>query len=96
MKLDLDNLEQMLSVILKKYREVNGNNLVIENDYYWEFDENEVYNVNNEPSSFLIGQITDDWETLKSSFSSDDLLPYDLQRIANILKALSIEKPIYI
>jgi hypothetical protein len=96
MKLKLDNLEKMISIILNKYRDVNGNEILIENDYYWDIDENELYSVSNEPKDFSIGQITDDWRTLESSLGSDDLIPYDLQRIASILKVLSVEKPIFI
>lgn len=96
MKIKLDSIEQMISIILKKYKNINGDEIEIESDYYWTFDENEIYNVNEEPKDFSIGQLTDDWETLKHSFNSDNLIPYDLQRIASILKALSIEVPIFI
>ncbi len=95
MKIRLEEIEQMISVILTKYREVNGNEIIIQSDYYWELDESEIYNVNEEPRDFSIGQISDDLDNLKKSFLSDDLVPYDLQRLAIILKTLSIEKPIY-
>jgi len=96
MKLNLDNIEQMISTILLKYKEFHGNEIEIESDYYWRIDEKETYDVNKEPRDFSIGQLTDDWETLQKSLQSDDLIPYDLQRISNMLQALSIEKPIFI
>ena len=96
MKLKLEDIEQMISTVLLKYRELHGNEIEIENDYYWSFDENELYVFDEEPRDFSLGQLTDDWETLQNSFKSGDLVPYDLQRISNILVALSIEKPIFI
>lgn len=96
MKVELEDIERMISSILLKYREFHGNEIEIENDYYWKVDENEVYVLDTDPKDFSIGQLTDDWKTLQHSFESDDLIPYDLQRISNILTALSIEKPIFI
>lgn len=96
MKLNLDNIEQMISAVLLKYKEFHGNEIEIESDYYWKIDEREIYDVNKEPGDFSIGQLTDDWKTLQKSLQSDDLIPYDLQRISNMLQALSIEKPIFI
>ncbi|MBB2145781.1 hypothetical protein GM921_09805 [Pedobacter sp. LMG 31464] len=94
MKIKLADLEKMLSTILLNYKEMYGNEIKIENDYYWAFDEKEIYTINEEPNDFSLGQLTDDWETLQHNFKSDNLIPYDLQRISSILTALSIEKPI--
>lgn len=94
MRVKLEDIEQMISTILLRYKEVYGNEIEIENDYYWAFDEKEIYAVNEEPKDFSIGQLTDDWGTLQHNFKSDDLIPYDLQRVSNILTALSIEKPV--
>ncbi|NQX38117.1 hypothetical protein SAMN05421820_101124 [Pedobacter steynii] len=95
MKIKLEDIEQMISVLLLRYKEANGNEIEIENDFYWDFASNEIYNPMEEPKDLSLGQLTDDWDTLRHSFLSDNLIPYDLQRISNILKALSIEKPIY-
>ena len=95
MKVKLEDIQQMISAILLNYKEVCGSEIELENDYYWKVDEKEIYAVNAEPKDFSLGQLTDDWETLQNSFKSDDLVPHDLQRLSNILTALSIEKPIY-
>lgn len=94
MRVKLEDIEQMISTILLRYKEVYGTEIEIENDYYWAFDEQEIYTLDDEPKDFALGQLTDDWETLQHNFKSDDLIPYDLQRVSNILTALSIEKPI--
>ncbi len=96
MKIKLEDLEQMISAIFLKYKEFYGNEIEMENDFYWKLEENEIYTPSTQPIDFSLGQLTDDWETLQNSFKSDYLIPYDLQRISNILTALSIEKPIFI
>lgn len=93
MKIKLEEIELMISAIFLRYRETHGDEVEIENDYYWALDEKEIYTVDNEPKDFSVGQLTDDMETLKKSFKSDYLIPYNLRRIANIVTALSIEKP---
>lgn len=95
MKIKLEEIEQMVSTLLSEYRKTVGSEIEINNDFYWDFSSNEIYNPNEEPKDLSLGQLTDDWETLKDSFASDNLIPYDLQRVSNILKALSIEKPIF-
>lgn len=94
MRVKIEVIEQMISTLLLRYKEVYGNEIEVENDYYWAFDEKEIYNVNEKPKDFSLGQLTDDWETLQSNFKTDDLITYDLQRISNILTALSIEKSV--
>lgn len=96
MKVKLDSIEQMLSVILLRYKELYVNEIEIENDYYWRLDEKEIYTLDEEPKDFTIGQLTDDWETVQHNFKTDDLIPYDLQKISSILTALSVEKPVLI
>lgn len=96
MKVKLEDMEQMISIILRQYKEFYGDEIEMENDFYWKLDENVLYAPNMEPRDFSLGQLSDDWDTLQNSAKSGDLVPYDLQRISNILTALSIEKPVII
>lgn len=94
MEVNLKELEQILHLLLLDFQRRNGNEMELKNDYYWDIDSRELYNPYEEPKNISLGQLTDDWETLKNSVKSHNLIPYDIKRVSNILKALSIEKPV--
>ncbi len=94
MKVNIIELQQMISLLVDSFKRANGNEVELNNDFYWSISSDEIYNAYEAPKDMTLGQLTDDWETLKNASKSDSLVPYDLQRIANILKALSIEHPI--
>lgn len=94
MKIDLDKLEQAISILLSQFKKNTGNEIEIKNDFYWDMSTEDIYNPYIEPKNVSLGQLTDDWQTLEKSVNSNSLIPYDLQRISNILKVISVENPI--
>jgi hypothetical protein len=76
MKVKLEDMEQMISIILRQYKEFYADEIEMKNDFYWKLDENELYAPNMEPRDFSLGQLTDDWDTLQNSAKSGDLVPY--------------------
>jgi hypothetical protein len=94
MDINISQLQNIISLMMKSLKERYGDDVELQNDFYWNISSDEIYNVSENPKSLTIGQITDDFFTLKNAFNTDSLTPYDLQRVANILKAISIEYPI--
>lgn len=94
MKIDLKELQQIISLLLLDLKRKQGNEIELTSDFYWDIASDEIYNPYEEPKNISLGQLTDDWETMKSSAQTERLIAYDLQRVSNILKALSIENPI--
>ena len=94
MKIKLNEIETMLSAIFSLYKQEGILELDLKNDFYWDFSQSEIYNTANEPKDFSIGQLSDDWQTLNHEHTSDQFVPYDLQRIANIIRAIGIEHQI--
>lgn len=91
MKVNIDELEKITLLLLSKLRESIGNSVELNNDFYWDISADELYNPYNEPKSITLGQLIDDLEEIIRLRKSDDAIPYDLKRLASILKALSLE-----
>ena len=94
MTINIKELQDIITQLTTIFAKKNGNDIKIENDYYWNLSSEEIYDLTKEPIDFSLGQLTDDWETLKRATQSDTLVPYDLQRVSKILRALSEENPI--
>jgi hypothetical protein len=94
MKINIDELSETVSILLLKLKESKGTEIELTNDYFWDIPEEELYRVSDDPKDLSIGSLVFDWEQVKKALQSDEAIPYDLQRISNIIKALSIENPI--
>lgn len=95
MKVNIDELQQITSYLLSKLKEQKGNEIELENDFYWDISSDELYKPYDDPQNISLGQLSDDLtEIHRLSKSKDEAIPYDLKRIAEILKALSIENSV--
>lgn len=95
MKVNIDELQEIISYLLIKLKEQKGNEIELENDFYWDISSDELYKPYDNPRNFALGQLSADLtEILRLSKTKDEAIPYDLKRIAEILKALSIENSV--
>lgn len=94
MKVKIDNLEKIISLLLKKLKNSKGNEIELDNDLYWAISSEELYNPYEEPKNMTLGQLEDEVNEIMRLMDTDDAIIYDLKRVANILTALSIENPI--
>lgn len=74
-----------------KVKVSKGSEIEISNDYYWDISQDELYSPYAEPKNITLGQLSDDLEEVQRLAKSDDAIMYDLKRLSNILKVLSIE-----
>ncbi|ACE06213.1 hypothetical protein Aasi_0842 [Candidatus Amoebophilus asiaticus 5a2] len=91
MKVKIDDIEKVTSLLLSKLKESKGNEIELNNDFYWDISEEELYNPYQDPKNITLDQLSDDLEEIQRLIKSDDAITYDLKRLASILKALSIE-----
>jgi hypothetical protein len=95
MEINIDELQLILSQLLSRLKEIKGTDIELNNDFYWDIPSEELYNPYQEPKELTLGKLSDDWQEIKRLTDNQlDAIPYDLKRISNILKALSIENPI--
>lgn len=93
MKINVDELQEALTTLLLRLKDYRGDGVELKEDYYWDFCSDEMFDFSKKPVDFSIGQLTDDWETIKNNVKSDTLIAYDLERLSKILIVLSIENP---
>jgi hypothetical protein len=90
--IEIKYLKELFNLVIEKLEKEYGNEISFSNDYYWSLDENEVYNPDEEPKDFSLGQISFDIENLERlKTKTEPLLSNDLITIAEILKAIRIE-----
>jgi len=96
MKVNVDEIRTILNLLLDKLKESKGNIIVLNNDYYWNIWDNELYNPNKKPEGLTLGQLSSDLDDLNMLYQSqaEDATIYDLKKMSEILKALSHENPI--
>ncbi|MDR0467985.1 MAG: hypothetical protein LBG67_03955 [Campylobacteraceae bacterium] len=95
MKVNIDELKKTVMLLLSKLKDGKGDEIELKNDYYWDISSEQLYNPYDKPSEISLGQLPDDLnEIYRLSKSNDEAIPYDLKRVAEILKALSIENSI--
>ena len=91
MKVNINEIQKIISLLLSKLKESKENEIELNSDFYWDIAVEELYNPYDEPKNISLGQLSDDLGEIKRLSISDDAIPYDLKRIAVIIKALSIE-----
>ncbi|ATL49371.1 hypothetical protein COR50_20530 [Chitinophaga caeni] len=92
MRVNIDKLSKVIAILLSNLKNSKGNEVELRNDYYWDISSDQIYNPYDDPNEISLGQLSDDLnEVYRLLSSSDEAIPYDLKRIAEILKALSIE-----
>ena len=59
-------------------------------DYFWEIDAEEIYDCHENPKTFTLGQITEEWEMLQTFLRDKDYYPVntDLRKLGLLLKAI--------
>ncbi len=95
MKVKIDELQKTVTLLLSNLKAQKGNEIELENDFYWDISSDELYEPYNGPKTISMGQLSNDLiEIDRLSEAEDEAIPYDLKRIAEILKALSFENPV--
>lgn len=92
MRVNIEELSKIIAILLLNLRNSKGNEVELKNDYYWDISSEQIYNPYDDPNDISLGQLSDDLnEVYRLLSSSNEAIPYDLKRIAEILKAISIE-----
>lgn len=89
------NKNELLRIIKIISTEIENNltqTIEINKDYYWDLELDKMFDIDKDPSSYTMGQISDDWESIKRLLLKDEIpISYDLVRLAYILFHLRIE-----
>jgi hypothetical protein len=91
MKVNLDELNKITSLLLSKLKEKLGNEIEVNSDFYWDISDEDIYDPYQEPKNITLGQLSDEITEFQNSINSQNGACYDLKLLSNILKALYIE-----
>lgn len=91
MTVSIQEIEEILLHLLLKYRENRGENVEINNDFYWDVFVDGRCNSSEIPKNLGLGQVSFDLQILQDlrTKNYEYALPYHLERIASVLIALS-------
>ena len=95
MKINIDDISKIITLLLLNLKNSKGKEIELKTDFYWDISSIQQYNPYNEPTDISLGQLSDDLNEISRLLKSNgEVIPYDLKRAAEILKALSYENPI--
>lgn len=63
-EIEIDELESAIKIIFAHIRETGVKSVQLEDDFYWDIDMEDLYEVTRNPENFSIGQLTDDLQEM--------------------------------
>lgn len=91
-KINIPELRKITNILLDHIQEMGGDSVDLPVDYYWHIPDEQIYNPNEDtdPSSFTIGQLTDDWQKLRKFLDREEYGPigYGLVWLSAVLRAI--------
>lgn len=71
MRVSTKELRAVTNLLLDHLESTSQSEFDIEEDYYWEAEQGQLYNPYQEPSRLQLGQLSDDWSDLVSILSGE-------------------------
>jgi len=89
MKIELTNLIAIWDKLISHLSELGVDSIVISEDFYWEIMAPERYDVYAQSPEKVIGQLTEDWNTLRQVLvGKKDPIVDDFIKLAAILRSV--------
>ncbi|WP_426490106.1 hypothetical protein [Hymenobacter sp. 102] len=92
--ISISELEQVLFLALEALKRQYGlqGQIPLTQDFYWSIPEDQLYNVDEEPSELTIGQLSEDSQILKEGLARG-ILGFDLLKASHLLRYISHTHP---
>jgi hypothetical protein len=91
-KVKLEDLRRSLEMIISHLKGQGSEWVEIDEDYYWDVADEQMYNPLEDPTEFQLGQLTHDWERLSEIVKGKaPPIGYALVWLASILRAIGKE-----
>ena len=89
MKIDIHELKEIVDKLLEWAIAKYGKTLDISDHFYWNVPASQLYNMEREPTTFDVGQLSDDWLELRKLLSEErEPVRHEFVLLATILHAL--------
>jgi hypothetical protein len=61
-------------------------------DYYWSIPYQDLYRLESQPTTFEVGQLSEDWQGVQRMLEADrDVITFDFVKISAILRELGLQ-----
>jgi hypothetical protein len=85
----IKEIEALFTLVIKRLKKDNIENMQFDFDEYWFITSDEWNNLNEIPQP-AVGSLTEDIDYLKKTITQNEIFTYsDLDRLSNLLKAIS-------
>ena len=90
MKININEVSEVVNLLLKELKEnINKNEVEVDEDYYWFVNKDELYNPYENPKNLTLGQLSEDWDELKSVLRKEKkLISYDLVKLSVLMRVI--------
>jgi hypothetical protein len=89
LRIELDDLVRALQALIQHVKEQHQGPVEISDDYYWEINQEQLYDPTKGPSDFSLGQLSDDWQRLSQILVGEaPPVGYALVWLSSILRAV--------
>ena len=86
---DLEEIRSALETVFDHLKKNGVTTIEIEEDYYWNVPQEDVYNPLVDPTDLDLGQLTDDWSRLQSIRTGEDpVVGYALVWASSLLRRI--------
>jgi len=88
-KITKNDLKNILLALINKIEKLDNSSFSLDNDLYWSIQDEELYNIYEEPQEITIGSLKDDWDFLQKILNEErEVIGYDFNKVSNILKKI--------
>lgn len=92
MNINIINLKKIVDLVLEKCIQNNGAEIQTDEDNFWFIDTADSIDFSQTPNNICVGSLIDDYKSLEILISDErDINILDLDRIANVVKFVSLE-----
>ncbi len=87
MKIEIEELRKITNWIFDHIRDdVNIKEINLDEDFYWDIDDDKLYDMQSKPIEIDVGQLYDDWEFLSKIDNKEEAVSLMLIHLAPLLR----------
>jgi hypothetical protein len=91
-EISTEQLQSAAKRLLDHLESVEGNQIYLEKDFFWEISGDEVYDVYRQPQVFTVGQLSESWKNIQDILDGKSSPnAYALVWLADVLRAIGKE-----
>lgn len=88
-RIDVDLLERASALLIKHLREQEGNEVLLDHDYFWSIPASQANDMNTAPVGLTVGQVTECVDWLRDILQSpENALTYHLVWLGEVMRAV--------